>query len=178
MDFLDFRGSLLANNQVQLDWETASEENLSHFIVERSVNAVDFQGIGEVMANNAQNYRYIDASPNAALMFYRLRAVDLDGKEQFSSIISIKNTTTISILSIFPNPAKASTSLIIHSNQEVVLQLKVLNLLGQQLEKQEFPLIAGNNFISLDLKGLSTGVYLLHLGNGTIWRTTKLVVDN
>jgi hypothetical protein len=49
LHFLTFKGSL-QNNAALLQWETANEVNTSHFVVERSIDGINFNPIGTVAA--------------------------------------------------------------------------------------------------------------------------------
>jgi hypothetical protein len=69
---------------VRLDWATASEQNASHFEVERSLGLVDFETVGRVNAvgnsQTRQTYALTDESPMPGTSYYRLRQTDFDGK--------------------------------------------------------------------------------------------------
>jgi hypothetical protein len=70
--------------QVVVEWRTASEENVSHFIVERSVDGNVHEAIGQVTAaghsSTLQSYSFIDHHP-APMAMYRIRTVEADGSE-------------------------------------------------------------------------------------------------
>ncbi len=83
---------------VQLMWQVATEQNLSHYEVEKCTNALSsadsFEKIGIVRAEKNQNYEFEDATTwgnNENIRFYRLKMVDNDGKSAYSSILSVKN---------------------------------------------------------------------------------------
>lgn len=85
----------LENDATHLYWETAQEENLSHFQIERSTNGVDFKAIGAHPAKGnseiQQTYSYSDAQlPQASLIYYRLALVDNDGTTDFSPVRSVR----------------------------------------------------------------------------------------
>jgi hypothetical protein len=69
---------------VRLDWATASEQNASHFEVERSLGLVDFETVGRVNAvgnsQTRQTYALTDETPLPGTSYYRLRQTDFDGK--------------------------------------------------------------------------------------------------
>ncbi|MEK7255363.1 MAG: PQQ-dependent sugar dehydrogenase, partial [Bacteroidota bacterium] len=82
------------NRQVQLGWTTASEVDVSHFVVEKSGTEKAFHDLGTVPAlgtkNGQRNYQFTDPSPTPGDNFYRLKMVDVDGKFSHSNIINVK----------------------------------------------------------------------------------------
>ncbi len=66
-----------------LNWQTAEEENVSHFEIQRSTDARDFRTIGRVDANELRervnSYSYTDRRPEAGMNYYRIIGVDYDG---------------------------------------------------------------------------------------------------
>ncbi len=79
--------------KVQLKWETVTEANNHLFIVERSVNGVNFEAIGNVSGTGNSNtvtpYEFIDNKPNF-INHYRLKQIDKDGKFSYSKILYVK----------------------------------------------------------------------------------------
>ena len=79
--------------KVQLKWETVSEANNNLFTVERSVNGVNFEVIGNVSGTGNSNtltpYEFIDNKPNF-INHYRLKQLDKDGKYSYSKILYVK----------------------------------------------------------------------------------------
>lgn len=96
---------------IVLTWETSSEINNSHFEIERSADAKDFQKIavveGKGTTNELTTYSFIDKSPLNGVNYYRLRQVDLDGKFEFSKIRSVRNeTVATNAITFGPNPTE------------------------------------------------------------------------
>nr|MBX2846022.1 T9SS type A sorting domain-containing protein [Saprospiraceae bacterium] len=81
-----------SNGNTLLNWTTASEENNDRFEIERSVDGVSFDTVGEVLGNGTTTetshyvYTDYDASASGSQLFYRLRQVDFDGKSAYSDI--------------------------------------------------------------------------------------------
>lgn len=101
----------LNSNKVQLNWETLTEINTSHFIVERSVDGKAYQAIGTVAAKGESTfsvkYEFTDANPVAgAINSYRLKQVDLDGTFDYSEtrVIRLKENDASAYISIYGNP--------------------------------------------------------------------------
>ena len=82
----------MEDNSIYLYWETASETASQFFIVQRSTDAVNWQGIktisGTVNSQTAQQYFYLDKQLTIGKYYYRLKQVDADGLHFFSNIVS------------------------------------------------------------------------------------------
>lgn len=127
------------NEKVNVRWTTATESNVSHFIVERSADGVNFTSVGSVAAtgntSTSKNYILVDNIKNAGaqLFYYRLRTVDADGQSQKSDIrivrVASNNYKAINI-SVFPNP--------------VVNEFRVTLPAGWQGKKVLFEVITSN----------------------------------
>lgn len=97
---------------VILEWTTSSEQNNSHFEVEKSVDGKSFEEIGKVVgkgnSTTLEAYSFNDNSPSTAnTNYYRLKQVDIDGNFDYSEIenILIEMSEEISIM-VYPNPVK------------------------------------------------------------------------
>lgn len=96
-------------------WNTALENGLSHYEVERSRDGNDFSAIGEVKAqlgNSSNEYSFIDAHAFTGTNYYRIKSVDKDGKFKFSVVVrvAIEPIATDKKLLLYPNPARRSVS--------------------------------------------------------------------
>ena len=87
-----FRGEILGD-VVDLTWETKSEKNNSHFIVESTLDGDSWFNIGSVAGKGnsiyPQNYS-LKVRQKEELKYYRLIQVDFDGNKSFYNTISIK----------------------------------------------------------------------------------------
>ncbi len=105
---LSFNGTI-QNKNIQMNWQTAGGINFKQFEIERSSDGITFEKIGTVAeaGNNSidKNYGFTDVQPNAGLNYYRLKQTDMDGRFEYSKIITIKNIENHWGFSIYPNPS-------------------------------------------------------------------------
>jgi hypothetical protein len=111
--FLATRGG----SGVQVTWATASERNSAYFVVERSADGRVFAEVARVAAHGttalSHHYASLDAAAPAALLYYRLRQVDLDGTVAFSPVVTVAALGgAIAEFTLAPNPARESISLL------------------------------------------------------------------
>lgn len=103
--FIRFDASL--NNQhAQLEWITHSERNVSHFIVERSVDSNSYTSIAQQVAKNARSnqYQYTDPKLLSGTAYYRLKAVGVDGSFVYSQVRTL-TVQPMMWVKVYPNPA-------------------------------------------------------------------------
>ncbi len=147
--------------QVELRWQTASEENNSHFVAERSADGFAFENIGKVAGkgNSVQlsNYAFVDQMPLPGTSYYRLKQVDVDGSYTYSSVVSLQRLVAQK-LSIYPTVATQE----LHVSGPVKLQqMFVIDQMGRQVLDQK---LDGNPLQhTLDVRNLRHGTYVLVL---------------
>jgi len=97
---------------VTLNWETAQEENFSHFVIERSNDGKFFSEIATLFSAGSDgnnNYMYKDKNVNNAhgIYYYRIKCVDKTRETSLSSVRIVKlskNNLFELSLNTYPNP--------------------------------------------------------------------------
>ena len=150
---------------VELNWSTASEQNNSHFEVERSADATLFSNIGRV--NAAANpfirndYRYLDQQPIPGKSFYRLKQVDVDGRFSYSSIIQINGVASQGFR-VWMVPGSDQLAVQIPQSNMEVSSLQVYDAAGRMVQQRQ--VLPGLSRI--DLGGQPKGVYYVRVLQG------------
>ena len=149
----------LKNKSVLLQWQTASEHNLSGFIIERSADGINFSAIGNVAARGNSstkiNYSTYDREPLNGANFYRLKIVDTDGKFVYSKVVKVTITVQLFSLNIFPNPA--ANILFVHaSGENEKATFQIIDATGKKLKEGEVTLNTNTSF-SININSLSKG---------------------
>lgn len=162
---LSFNGQY-EGNKVPLKWATATEQNSSHFDIERSTDGQKYETIGQVKAggNTATklDYSFIDNNlPAQNIFYYRLKQVDFDEKFVYSDIVSIKKKERDPSVKMFPNPADSEITIFGVADNA---QIEVYNEIGQ-LVKTVHSLSSGSKMTITDLP---KGVYFVKLTNKEI----------
>lgn len=164
VEMVRFNGKQMEQN-VLLDWETASEKNNSGFFIERSADGVHWNDIGFVGGNGTSNvphtYTFIDKTPLSGSNFYRLRQTDFDGKIEFSDIVTVKLSGSTSGFSVFPNPASDGYLTVNFTGEttESDLFVRLFNTKGQVVQTD---LLYGESG-RMDVHNLTPGIYLLEM---------------
>jgi hypothetical protein len=164
---LYFTGSMV-EDQVHLNWETASELNNDYFIVEKSSDASNWTNIGSVKGHGTTNtpnkYQLIDGQPFNGKNYYRLRQVDFDGKVSYSRVIVIEvnNTKTYdNSFTVLPNPTSGPVVATIVSNTDQNVNMRILDVSGRLMGNKDIALVKGVNQLKLDLTKYPAATYIL-----------------
>jgi hypothetical protein len=160
---------------IDLDWTTATEDNTSHFLVERSTDLWSWDVIGRIGASGTaitqHDYRFTDTSPLEMDTYYRLAIVDLDGTSTTSPII--KTEWEAPTLHCWPSPSTGSflVALGVHPDEA---KLEVLDQHGRQVpfrQRRE-----GDDEIRVDLVDVPGGLYTVRATHGTWIGTGRVVI--
>ena len=144
---------------VDLTWKTNTENNVSHFEVERSSNAADWETILEKQAvgNSLVPVDYLveDVSPLDGYGYYRLRMVDLDGSVAYSDTRSVLFGE--GNVKLYPNPAQGY--IILEHSNIAKNNIQLINLMGQRIAID--PKHFGVSSVHIPIEGLPDGLYFI-----------------
>jgi len=161
IELIDFFAKQVDNKYVQLAWQTASETNNDYFTIERSENGQKWLELKVVegAGNSSSSLRYstIDQHPYSGISYYRLKQTDFDGKFEYSKISSVE-IKYIGI-DIYPNPTESQ--IIITGDKSELEQLKLYNILGQNVTNLIKQFQNGESMMIIDLSSLTEGTYYI-----------------
>lgn len=187
---LSFTAKCTEKGDALLEWITASEQNNSHFIIEKSYDGKSFAffaktpGSGNSSVTN--KYELIDMDVMPGEVYYMLRQIDFDGKEDTLNVISFQsncengsNNNSTTDFSIYPNPSNGGTFNVtlngIEHDSEVELQL--LDATAREICSKKF--INDNDqstFVIEPSSMLARGVYFVTATAGQKTFRKKLIV--
>lgn len=166
-------------NGSQLNWETASEQNNSHYLISRSTDGSNFQQIAKIDGKNeAATYNYLDATPISGNNYYKLVQVDFDGTAKDLGIRVINfDLKTDNTVSIYPKPADKSINLSFNRTLEDAITVKLFDLSGKELQRTTIPSQnAPLNYV-LDFNSrIIPGVYIINLSAGSFNHSERIIV--
>lgn len=168
----------LENNQVVLNWATASETSNSHFTLERSSDGAVFHTLLNLDSESpayGASYQAVDQNPISGISYYRLSQTDLNGTTTQLSTVALNYTDAEAHFNAFPNPFNETLRITTFGLADQNATLQLLDLSGKVLLSQE---IAGNAdyaVIELHPGPLPTGLYLVVLSSGNLRETLKLM---
>lgn len=178
--YKDFSGEATPTGN-QIIWETLYEDNLTEFVVERSLDGTTFhemehfEAIGNEMG---AVYETIDPRPLRPVTFYRLKELTTDGAISYSNIINVRvHDDQSPIQNVFVDPS--ANELVIQMDLTVAsehMQMDLVDALGRSLFEQEGSFDVGVHEIRLPLNTLPSGYYLLQMQDGSAYKVAHRFV--
>jgi hypothetical protein len=173
-------------DEVTASWQVTNEVDLNNYELERSFNNKDFDKIATLPANHnggsgISTYTYADRQSlnnGAAIIYYRLKMNDRDGKFNYSEIVAIKNKKGASfIVDKLANPVKDRLNFTLTTKTATRADIQLADASGRIVASRTVQTTAGTTAISMpETMGLSQGVYFLRItvnGESTVTRFVK-----
>lgn len=174
---------------VVVSWATSSETNTSHFVVERSLDGVQFESLGNVPAQgNSQSvhtYAFTDRNlpGDAIVLYYRLKQVDDDGKTEDSEVVPVSIQRIVENATanwrVYPNPLHGEELQIEALNGQLTptntYTFRLYSLTGRVLLTQPATLFTALTNLRNTLALAPRGLYLLQIESERGRDTFKLV---
>lgn len=136
-------------NEARLQWTTSSEIDFDYYSVEKSEDGLNFSEIGKIAgkggANTLTSYEFQDSHYNRSC-YYRLKSIDLDGKYEYSGILSIQRTDNDQCWIV-----STEEELIVKASASESANWNIVGytLLGQEIFNQNVLLSKGENNVPL-----------------------------
>jgi len=171
-------------NEVILNWRTATEVNNYGFEIERKVNSQNWHSLGFVEghgnSNSPKEYSFSDNDVDIAGVYtYRLKQIDNDGSYEYSKTIEVNLSTPnkIELKQNYPNPFNPSTAINFTLPDNEFVSLKVFNMLGKEVETiYEGILEAGVYTYNFNAEGLPSGIYVYKLSTKNYVQAKKMLL--
>ncbi|MFZ4796458.1 MAG: FG-GAP-like repeat-containing protein [Bacteroidia bacterium] len=160
VQLISFKGNWKGNDVI-LNWKTASEENNSHFEIEK-LKENEWKNIGKVKGNGhstmVNNYTFVDVNlqennEQNKTNYYRMKQVDFNGDFVYSEIITLEPQSIKNSISISPVPMQNVLN-ITTASSEVVETVSVYDINGKFV-------LQANNETSIDVSKLLNGIYTI-----------------
>lgn len=167
IELIDFE-AVRVENHVDLTWETASESNTSFFDIQKSSDGITFKNIGKVNAagqsTSLLKYQFTDYEPLNNIIYYRLQAVDNDGKKQLSPI-KVVNRIDKMHYEIYPSPVSDLLTVSLSSQYAEDIEIFLFDLQGKLL-KTILKSKVNDLFEQIDMTHFAPGNYILKVQMG------------
>lgn len=166
VELTSFNGRCV-NGKKQFTWTTASEKNNHHFVLQQSKDGQTYSDIAIVAGNGTTQltHHYETEIPETEdAMYYRLKQVDRNGQENLSDMIFVScSEGSWGKAMLYPNPTNDKCTISFASQAEAEVQVTIMDVTGQQLLSKSYPVVKGNNDLSIESDGLTAGVYYITL---------------
>ncbi|MBK9332036.1 MAG: T9SS type A sorting domain-containing protein [Ignavibacteria bacterium] len=158
--------SVISNNNVTLNWSTASETNNSGFDIERNSNG-QWSKIGNVTGNGttpiSNNYSFTDRNLTSGIYNYRLKQIDFNGNFEYfnlNSEVNIGVPAKFELSQNYPNPFNPSTQINYNLPVDGKVSLRLFDMSGKEISTIVNEVkTAGYYSVSFNAGNLPSGVY-------------------
>ena len=169
-------------NMYELTWSGGDYKQARTYILQKSINNSDFKVVSSVDADNSYNKKYslLDGKdPSAEIVYYRIKQINKDGSEVFTSQVKIGQGVTepFVVEQNYPNPFNPRTSIVVDLLEDSDVEITVYNLEGKEITKlfKGF-LTSGTHKFSFDASELPSGVYLYKVSTPGFSNTKKMIL--
>ena len=182
VELTSFTASVI-DNQVQLNWLTATEVNNSGFEVERKAGAGSFEKVGFIpgfgTTTELRSYSFVDQKVGVGLYSYRLKQVDFNGTFAYSEEVNVEVNPPLvfALEQNYPNPFNPSTMIKYSIPQDGFVNLFIYNLLGEKVATLVNSIQkAGRYEVNFDASRFASGVYFYSIEAGSYKSVKKMLL--
>ena len=154
-----------------VEWKAVNAVHTDHFEIERSEDGVHFTRIGKSSSYNSPLvllYSFNDTRLMPGVLWYRIKSVDKEGKFVLSPVVSVNDVPQSNYsMYVLNNPARGSIHLFAPESFKGISDYLITSASGQLVQKGTLKANGpGNVYIKLS-SGISQGVYILNVKNGS-----------
>lgn len=170
------------NDAAKLEWVVNNQVDVISYTVERSIDNINFEEIGTVNAKNVQtpkityNFTDFNAGKLATTVYYRVYSNENSGERKYTHVVPVTfEIYTRALVSIQPNPVVSNATVLIVSNKDEAVQLRLVDNTGRTVLNRTVQVSKGRNTFELNTVNLPSGLYYVDVTGKTISQKTKLI---
>jgi hypothetical protein len=169
----------LSGQNVNLKWTTITEINTVSFSIERSTDGINYSSIGHLPAagntNTIRYYSFTDFDVSSFMNYYRIRAIDKDGKFTLSNTVLIKINELTTAIGVLTNPA-VNNIYIFFKNVPGDYTIDLFNGIGIKIKTEKTSAATGTYTFKMITRELAAGVYYLKIYNHQTKKITTISI--
>ena len=126
---------------IQLSWSTSVEVDNAYYAIEKSADARSWKQLAIVMGSGTSSlvnkYGYTDKNITDAVVYYRIRQVDISGATFYSAVRTLHNNESSAVSNIYASSNKTVT---IDFNSDVKdnVSIQLINMSEQVIVRKQF----------------------------------------
>lgn len=177
LQLLQFLAWKDGSNTVQLQWNTANEKNIDKFEVQRSTDGVNFIPVSTITAGRQQYLVQDRISSSPAIVYYRLKMMELDGSYQYSPVRTVQWTKRQPMFKVYPSIAASTSQLqLVMPEVNGKISLRWLGMDGKLMHQSQVNMANGFGNVQVPTQ-LLQGNYILQAVVNESIRTTKIIIQ-
>ena len=179
IELLAFKAKL-QNETVEIQWQTAIEQNVHDFTIERSTDGKNFIPLSiQTPKGSNSTYTASDKTPiwgvNGA--YYRLKINDLDGTFSYSKVVNVSILPKGFSAKVYPNPFDKNLMIDILTDKTTDVQIALIDILGRQVFVQNVQNTEGG-IVPLSIPNVPSGAYILKISAGNQRTIVQRLIKN
>lgn len=160
----------LQGTNAGLKWVAENEMNTSYFIVERSIDGVNYNPVGSKTAagplNTPTEYFYTDdvqSLSSTSIVYYRIKAMDQESRFAYSNVVTVRLSKTAGI-QVWPNPFGGFVNITYNSSTNTKVDISIINSVGKAMKQSNYSVNRGLNQVGINnLETLPSGIYFIRI---------------
>lgn len=160
------------DNLVKVDWQTANENNIKVYTLEKSGDGNNFSSIGNILADNlsVNKYSFTDNYPFNGYNYYRIKSEDSENNLKYSEVLKIFVGKGSGTVKVFPNPLIGNFINLELVNQPAdSYQIRVRNEFGQVVISKKIEYAGGSFNLTLNMPlNIPHGMYQLEVSGASV----------
>ena len=181
VELLSFSAECEYDN-TKLSWSTGSETNNNYFVVERSIDMVNYTELDKIDGagnyNGILNYSFLDVDNLPSIKYYRIKQVDYDGRFEYFGPVSSNcdnfKGETESISSFINSENEVQINIFVPSSKNY--SIKLYDKLGNLLIDENFNAIEGSNTYKINGHQFASGVYSISIISSQTFFSKKMFI--
>ncbi|MEZ4915330.1 MAG: PKD domain-containing protein [Chitinophagales bacterium] len=180
---ISFSGKIITEgNQLEWIYNNLSDPPIPTFIIEKSLNGIDFSNIAEVdvplyLNSAAIDLDFLDTNFNTGDTYYRLKYIDMEGKQGYYNEIVLLTRFDESNINLHLTDKMLYCNLI--SENIAAINYQIFNVTGQQIlsGKESFNPAYDVSSFHINLHSLLPGVYFIQIADGNnVLKTERFIL--
>ncbi len=156
--------AIRAERSAVISWVTASEENNSAFVLERTTDGDHYEQVamieGKGTTQQLSNYSVTDNQTPTALTYYRLKQVDFNGTITYFDLLAVDELKDDQLIQqVHPNPATDVVIFSLKSIGEQELTSVITDQMGRVVQQFSFESKNGISQQLIDVSAFENGSY-------------------
>lgn len=161
------------NNCVtNINWQSASEDNLKNYSLEYSYDGSKYIGCYDVNAkgnNSAYNMKHVAIEEK---VFYRLKMFDFDGTYEYSRILPFNAVCNKIWAVVYPNPIAQTINVNVSTLNKLPTTAVLYNILGKKILSQ----LLQNGTNKINVTNMTAGIYTLIFSENTGLKNSLIII--
>ena len=166
-------------DKVNVEWSTGSEYNNDYFLVQSSIDALEWRNVGKINGQGNTlswtDYAYTDYYPSQGTSYYRLVQYDFDGACEEFSPVSVTCDAKASSISIMPNPF--DNMIIVKSVNMAGCKMVICayGINGEEIMYTEYDVNQYVQVWSINMEFIEPGGYVITAECGNVSKSFKMI---